>query len=74
MFYQFNKKKNMSAAEITGFVLAFVLLYFILVGTMALFTNYAMTRFNAEWTDFWGWAAIYAIAPIIRVWVSNRGN
>lgn len=64
----------MSNAELTGLVIAALLVYAIMVAVMAVFTNYAMNRFGLDWTDFWGWAAVYAILPIIRVWVSARGN
>lgn len=64
----------MSKSELAGIIVAAIFIYFLLVFAMAALSNYAMNRFGFEWTDFWGWAAIYAVLPFIRVWVSARGN
>lgn len=66
--------KNMSKSELAGLVVGILFAYAIFVFMMAFFTNYALHRFGANWSDFWGWSAIYAVSPVIRMWVSNRAN
>lgn len=63
---------NLSTAQIIGVLLAGIIVIFVIDFSMAFCINWSLERFNANWTDFWGWAVLIATAPVLRAWIIGK--
>ncbi len=66
------KAQGFSKTQWAILFVAITLLYIGFALAFAALTNYSLDRFGAHWTDFWGWAVLYAMAPGARAWVMGR--
>lgn len=68
------KFKDMNKAESVGFAIGVLVVYAIFSAILAFLLDFAFQKFNADWSNFSGWFVLVLITPILRIWMTGRGN